>query len=385
VYRRGAYTFAVKPALAALVLLAVVAPAAPPSSWYFAVSGDSRDCGDVIVPRIASAVAARRAEAPAQFFWHLGDFRRTSDLDCDVATRLAPSFDCKTRGNQDEVLPRDAMGPYLDSEWDDFLERQVRPFGALPVFLTVGNHELYSERTRDEYRAKFRRQLTQEPIHRQRLLDKKAGLPGMEGDTYYRFQMRGVDFLDLDNGDRSFSKEQMIWVARVLAADAKDPSITTIVAGMHAALPFSKQRRHAMEDTCAGFCSGMHVYDLFVRASRGLLVPGGKPKRVYLFASHAHSFDADAYDTPEHAGRVLPGWIVGTAGAEQYRTPLTYGYLEVEVRGDGEVVPRFREVTRATGGPAGESPALLDHCFERNLEALPVAWTYPDCACGAAP
>jgi hypothetical protein len=365
-----------------LLLFAGLLQTAPPSSWYFAVSGDSRDCGGVVMPRIASAIAARRGEAPAEFFWHLGDFRRTSDLDCDVAMRLAPAFDCKER--RPELLPRDAMGTYLDGQWDDFLERQVKPFGDLPVFLTPGNHELYAQKTRDEYRQKFRRFLTQEPIHRQRLADRKNGVGGVEGETYYRFQRGGVDFLVLDNADGVFSKEEMLWVTRVLAADARDPAITTIVAGMHAALPFSIERRHAMDDSCAGFCSGEHVYDLLLRASRGALVAGGKPKKVTLFASHAHTFEADAYDTPEHAGQVLSGWIVGTAGAEQYRTPLRYGYLEVEVNAGGDLVPRFREVTRATRGPEGESGALLDYCFERNLEEPPAPKAVVDCACGAA-
>ena len=366
-----------------MLLLAALLQAAAPAPWYFAVSGDARDCGGVVMPRIASAIAARRAEAPVAFFWHLGDFRRASDIDCDVAMRLAPAFDCKDR--HAELLPRDAMGTYLDGEWDDFLERQVKPFGDLPVFPTPGNHEIYAQRTRDEYRQKFRALLTQEPIHRQRILDRSNGVGGVEGETYYRFQRGGVDFLVLDNADGTFSREQMLWVTRVLSADARDPAITTIVAGMHAALPFSIERRHGMDDSCAGLCSGKHVYDLLFRASRGALVAGAKPKKVYLFASHAHTFEAGAYDTPEHAGQVLPGWIVGTAGAEQYRKPLRYGYLEVAVKPGGDLVPRFRDVTRGARGLDGENGALLDYCFERNLEEPPVPKPVVDCACGAAP
>lgn len=361
---------------------ALLAGAAPSGSWFFAVSGDSRDCGDVVMPRLASEIAERSETARAEFYLHLGDFRRTSDYDCDVAMRLVPTFDCKDRQHEAGAMARDAMGSYLDTEWDDFLERQVKPFGV-PVFLTPGNHELYAQRTRDEYRAKFRRQLTQEPIHGQRLKDRGNGVGGVEGDTYYRFPMHGVDFLVLDNADGAFSKDEMTWVGRVLAADAKDDAVTTIVVGMHQALPFSKERWHAMETTCAGFCSGNHVYDLLVRASRGLL--GGKPKRVYLFASHSHTYIPDAWDTPERAGQVLTGWIVGTAGAEQYKSPPTYGYLEVEVKPDGELVPRFREVKRATRGAAHESPALLDFCFERNVEASSHPQPLADCACAAAP
>jgi len=41
------------------------------SAWTFAVSGDSRNCGDFVVPAIAAKV---KAENDA-FYWHLGDFR----------------------------------------------------------------------------------------------------------------------------------------------------------------------------------------------------------------------------------------------------------------------------------------------------------------------
>jgi hypothetical protein len=40
--------------------------------WRFAVSGDSRNCGDVVMPGIAAGVLK---EGPA-FYWHLGDFRK---------------------------------------------------------------------------------------------------------------------------------------------------------------------------------------------------------------------------------------------------------------------------------------------------------------------
>jgi hypothetical protein len=43
---------------------------APNASWTFAVSGDSRNCGDVVMPGIAAAVK----QSGAAFYWHLGDF-----------------------------------------------------------------------------------------------------------------------------------------------------------------------------------------------------------------------------------------------------------------------------------------------------------------------
>src|ERR1019366_1919417 len=39
--------------------------------WTFAVSGDSRNCGDFVMPAIAAKVKAEKDT----FYWHLGDFR----------------------------------------------------------------------------------------------------------------------------------------------------------------------------------------------------------------------------------------------------------------------------------------------------------------------
>src|ERR1700682_720132 len=60
------------------------------SSWYFAVSGDSRDCGDLIMPKIADSVATKRKQLPLRFYLHLGDFRALYRFDCDMAKRMDP-------------------------------------------------------------------------------------------------------------------------------------------------------------------------------------------------------------------------------------------------------------------------------------------------------
>ena len=46
----------------------------------FAVSGDSRNCGDVIMPLIA----ADAHKQGAQIYWHLGDLRAMYDIDQDM-------------------------------------------------------------------------------------------------------------------------------------------------------------------------------------------------------------------------------------------------------------------------------------------------------------
>jgi hypothetical protein len=47
---------------------------------WFAVSGDSRNCGDVVMPAIAES-ALRRGVA---LYWHLGDFRVGNGIDEDL-------------------------------------------------------------------------------------------------------------------------------------------------------------------------------------------------------------------------------------------------------------------------------------------------------------
>src|SRR5450755_2002543 len=52
---------------------------APKKAWSFAVGGDSRNCGDIVMP----AVGAGASAAGADFYWHLGDFRAIFDFDQD--------------------------------------------------------------------------------------------------------------------------------------------------------------------------------------------------------------------------------------------------------------------------------------------------------------
>src|SRR5882724_13574503 len=84
--------------------------------WRFAVSGDSRNCGDVVMPAIASSVLEHNVD----FYWHLGDFRKMSDIDEDVAIRYGSQL---------------TMDDYRRDGWGDFIAHQVVPFGVLPVYL----------------------------------------------------------------------------------------------------------------------------------------------------------------------------------------------------------------------------------------------------------
>jgi hypothetical protein len=324
------------------------------------------------MPKIARSIESGVTGPPAEFYWHLGDFRRMYDIDCDILKRRHPSYDCKTRPT--DQLDRFEMAEYLDSAWDDFIERQLGSFRKTPVLLSIGNHELYG-RTRDDVRKAFRKWLLQAPIHEQRILDSSRGILTTEGSTFYRIVRKGVDFISLDNADETgFSREQLVWLARVLALDAADDSVRTIVVGMHAALPYSTSRGHAMD-----------AYDLLFRA-QNLAGPENKRKHVYVLASHSHYFLENIYDTPEHRGQVLPGWIIGTAGAQQYQDTIRYGYLRMEVLPDGTISARFQDVDADTpplaSGPGAKE--LTDFCFGVNKRPPGNDAFRGDCACGAA-
>jgi Calcineurin-like phosphoesterase len=354
----------------------------PPGTWYFAVSGDSRDCGDLIMPKIARAVADDR-EHPAAFYWHLGDFRRMYGPDCDVVKRTHPDWDCKNR--PEELLGPEEMSRYLDTAWDDFIERQVQPFAPTPVFLGIGNHELGAGRTPLEYQRKFQPWLTSGPIHNQRVREANDHFYSTEGATFYHFvKNNSTDFIYLDNAaSDSFSADQIQWLEKVLSRDKANTDIKTIVVGMHAALPFSRQSGHAMDASCQGLCSGQQVYDLLYRMQK----PAGK--RVYVFTSHSHLFVDRLFETPQHEGQVLTGWLVGTAGAEQYRPetePVQYGYVLAAVHPDGTLDVRFREVRRdwppLATGPGAEP--LTAFCFEQNKRLSGDSAFKGICACGQA-
>lgn len=292
--------------------------------WTFAVSGDSRNCGDFVMPAIAAKV---KTEKDA-FYWHLGDFRWMSSPDEDWL-----AMDPK-RGPIGKL-------EYESQAWDDFLAHQTAAFGSTPVFLGRGNHETVFPMTREGYIAKFRGFLTRPEIEAQRKADGTAGEPV---ESWYHWTRDGVDFITLDNASRDeFSEAQMKWLRGVLDRDL-DPksSIRAIVAGMHEALPHSTSSNHAMDDWDQGIRTGELVYTWLRDAQAA-------GKHVYLIASHSHFYSPNIFNTPfwkQHSQTVLPGLIIGSAGAHRYRLPpgvdkasLTniYGYVQGVVHSDGTI------------------------------------------------
>jgi hypothetical protein len=169
--------------------------------------------------------------------------------------------------------------------------------------------------------------------------------------TYYHWIDRGVDFITLDNaGTDAFDTDQMTWFTAELKRAASNPAIRTIVVGMHAAFPDSTSAGHSMNDSQQEQASGRRAYKALVdfRSS--------KHKNVYVVASHSHFVMNNIYATACHGkDDVLPGWIVGSAGAVRYRLPSelgqstvhqtdVYGYVLATVAPDGTVSFEFKPV-----------------------------------------
>jgi 3',5'-cyclic AMP phosphodiesterase CpdA len=299
--------------------------ATPP--WTFAVSGDSRNCGDFVMPAIAAKVKAENDV----FYWHLGDFRWITMADEDFLSMQPLSNRLWFSVN---------LADYRQQAWDDFRVHQLAAFGSTPVFLSRGNHDTVAPMSREGYIAKFSEYLNRPEIAAQRQADGPAAAPI---GPWYHWNRDGVDFITLDNASPGeFSDAQLSWLRAVLDRDlAANSGIRAIVVGMHEALPHSTGSNHAMDAWSRGDTTGEQVYNWFYAAQAA-------GKHVYLIASHSHYYAPNVYETPywRQQGKVIPGWIIGIAGAHRYKLPedsgkgsLTsiYGYMQGTVNADGSI------------------------------------------------
>jgi len=331
-------------------------------TWTFAVSGDSRNCGNIVMP----AIAADAKRHSAAFYWHLGDLRAIYKADEDFLAE------------QHLKKMQPSINDYLFSAWSDFRQHQIAPFGTTPFYIGIGNHETIAPKTRTQFQIEFQPELDRPELRAQRQHDLAASPP--IGDaiarTYYHWVQHGVDFINLDNASNdAFDARQLVWFDRVIDADENDAAIATVVVGMHESLPYSVSSSHSMCDSVGGRESGVRVYEKLLDAQR-------RGKRVYLLASHSHYFLSNIYDTPHwrDAGKVLPGWVVGTGGAERYLLPEgieqgaqarehTYGYLLGEVNPHGEIAFTFHELDEAAlqaTRTADYMPEIVTWCVEKN-------------------
>jgi len=300
------------------------------AAWHFAVSGDSRNCGDVVMPAIAEKV---RQEGAA-FYWHLGDYRAIYDFDQDFRQRN----------------PKASISTYENEAWQDFIEQQLQPFGDLPVYLALGNHETISPKTRAEAIQQFADWFGAPELRRQRLQDDPRDHMLR---TYYHWIQNGVDFITLDNAsDDQFDNGQMQWFTAEIKRAAEDGDVRTLVVGMHEALPDSLSAGPSMNDSPQETESGRAVYRQLVEFRKRT------HKNVYVLASHSHFVMENVYNTAcrkRYPNDVLPGWTVGTAGAVRYRLPKdvdgageartdVYGYVLATVSKDGTIGFEFKQI-----------------------------------------
>ena len=331
-------------------------------TWHFVASGDSRNCGDVVMPGIAETAKNNNAA----FYWHLGDLRLTTGFDEDM------------QHEPEHIAKPLSILEYEITSWPDFIEYQIAPFGSTPFFLGIGNHETVPPvKTREEFILEFADWLDTPVLRAQRLQDDPRD---HRVKTYYHWIERGVAFYYLDSASaEEFDAAQVRWFERNLAKDSADPSILTVVVGMHKALPESISANHSMNESPMGIESGHRVYADLLRAQNEAY------KHVYVLASHSHYFIDGIFNTDywkQHGG-VLPGWIVGTAGAVRYPLPPdsadarqalvnVYGSLLATVHPSGEINFEFEKLSESDIPDVVSSRFSKDFvhwCFTENSQA----------------
>jgi hypothetical protein len=348
-----------------LLILTAAGVAQDPATgtWTFAVSGDSRNCGNVVMPAIAAGVRKK----DARFYWHLGDFRAIYKFDEDYLAE--PAF---ARDHNEPLISN-----YLRDAWTDFITHQLVPFSGRPTYLALGNHETIPPKTHDDVLKAFKEWFDSPTLSAQRLSDNPLAKTPV---AYYHWTVAGVDFFSLDNSaGYTFDEAQLNWFLAILRRDEGDAQIQTIVVGMHEALPDSIAAGHSMCSSADGIKSGRAVYRALVHAQQVA------HKHVYVLASHSHFYLDNVYNSPfwndpKNGGAVLPGWIVGTAGAERYKLPpglppgtnsaeRQYGYLLGSVAPDHTITFSFIPIGEKEMNDAntvGYAPEFIHQCVVGN-------------------
>ncbi len=345
-------------------------------SWRFIVSGDSRNCGDVVMPAIAAQSIERYQPS---FYWHLGDLRAIYKIDEDMAAAAQKT------------------GQYLSCEsyhkraWQDFIDHQIVPFGTTRFYLGIGNHEVIPPKTPTEFSAQFQDWLLTPRLlmgrqDKEEIAAAKSGPCGkiagrsyLSAVPYYHWVRGRIDFISLDNSSGVFPSDQLDWFDCTLERAHNNNGISTVVVGMHEALPSSRASDHAMcddaitdparkKESCE---SAKHVYDALVEFQ--------KTKKVYVLASHSHFYMKGIFDNQSPGSR-LDGWIAGTAGAVRYVLPSgtqpgpdaktdVYGYLLGTVQQDGKIDFKFQQVEESDIVDEVRQqypPAFISWCFAKN-------------------
>ena len=98
-------------------------------TWRFIVSGDSRNCGDVVMPAIAAQGIERYQPS---FYWHWVIFviYKVDEDMVAAAKKMASPLEL-----------------YYRRAWQDFIDHQIVPFGTTRFYLGIGNHEVIPPKT----------------------------------------------------------------------------------------------------------------------------------------------------------------------------------------------------------------------------------------------
>ncbi|HYA24566.1 MAG TPA: hypothetical protein VEF05_10425 [Terriglobales bacterium] len=346
------------------------------------------------------AIAQGAARDEAKFYWHLGDLRAIYDFDEDIQK------DYKLKGKPLTI------SEYEKKAWDDFRQNQTVPFGGIPFFLGIGNHETIAPmKTRCEFAKTFQDFLqnpelkNSQPSVPKNAPPQKAGPSGdkstqsttadgcpeacddVNPTPYFHWVKDGIDFIYLDNATKcQFTQKQLDWFDTLMKNDAALASVRTVVVGMHKALPYSISQSHSMNESPRGEESGRQVYQDLLK------LQNEAHKKVYVLASHSHYYMEDIFNTQywRSNGGVLAGWIVGTAGAHRYPLPEpnsarvaktnVYGYLLGTVNSNGQapgaIQFEFREIKEQNVPQAivhGFTQEFVHWCFVNNTDAKPAA------------
>ncbi len=273
-----------------------------PQPWTFAVSGDSRNCGDIVMPAISAGVR----NDGARFYWHLGDFRAIYNFDEDIQHQIThvakPLNITRLRGS---LLERFHPEPAAAFRHPARISRYRKPRDN-------------SSKTREQYLIQFADWLDTPVLRKQRLNDDGQDF---KLRTYSHWIEDGIDFISLDNATPDqFDSDQMAWFEKVLGADSGNPQIRSVVVGMHKPLPESISRSHSMNESAAGTESGRRAYADLLSAQNSA------GKRVYVLGSHSHYFADGIFDTEywRNHGGVLAGLDRGHGGSATLAFPENY-------------------------------------------------------------
>ena len=274
-----------------------------------------------------------------------------------------------------------SIADYLQTAWTDFSQHQVQPFGDMPFFLGIGNHELIAPKTRNQFLIEFESLLDQPELQGSSAAKDAALLAALNSRrmarTYYHWIERGVDFINLDNAtDDAFDVAQLAWFDAVVDCRSRrqahhdDRSRHARVAAVQQVR--RPQHVHEHERTHAAAC--MSTRGSRRRTRRGMCTCC----RAIRISTSPMPTTPSTGAIAANGGVVLPGWVIGTAGAERYALPAevtpgadarehVYGYLTGTVAPDGRSPlrstnsskPSCRQCARRTTTPRMSRSASL--------------------------